>query len=112
MDELSKKLLGNVILVNDAVATLQCTDDFSDSLLQYFLKKLYIINDDVVAILAGNREEIDSVTNNFPVLGNQFPNKFILNNFLPDSFSKLRIRFARRKIISLMKAPGNNYLSL
>ena len=81
MDELSKKLLGNVILVNDAVATLQCTDDFSDSLLQYFLKKLYIINDDVVAILAGNREEIDSVTNNFPVLGNQFPNKFIFEQF-------------------------------
>ena len=49
-----RNLLGNVILVNDVTAALQCTNDFSDSLLQYFLKKLYLINDDVVAILSGN----------------------------------------------------------
>jgi len=81
MDELSKKLLGNVILVNDAVAALQCTDDFSDSLLQYFLKKLYIISDDVVAILAGNEQEIESLINNFPVLENQFPNEFYFESY-------------------------------
>lgn len=81
MDELSKKLLGNVILVNDAVASLQCSDDFSDSLLQYFLKKLYIISDDVVAILVGNKEEIEMLINNFPVLENQFPNQFNFGSY-------------------------------
>ena len=58
IDELFKKLLGNVILVNDVTAALQCTNDFSDSLLQYFLKKLYLINDDVAAIFSGTSEEI------------------------------------------------------
>ncbi|MBK7630499.1 MAG: AAA family ATPase [Ignavibacteriales bacterium] len=80
IDELFKKLLGNVILVNDVSAALQCTNDFSDSLLQYFLKKLYLISDDVVAIFSGNKEEIETLINNFPVLGNQFPNVF---NFEP-----------------------------
>ena len=86
IDELFKKLLGNVILVNDVSAALQCTTDFSDSLLQYFLKKLYLINDDVVAILSGNAEEIDTLINNFPVLENQFPNIF---NFEPYSTRQL-----------------------
>jgi len=86
IDELFKKLLGNVILVNDASAALQCTNDFSDSLLQYFLKKLYLINDDVVAIISGNAEEIDTLINNFPVLENQFPNIF---NFEPYSTRQL-----------------------
>ncbi len=67
IDEMFKKLSGNVILVNDVSASLQCSNDFSDSLLQYFLKKLYLINDDVVAILSGSREEIESLINNFPV---------------------------------------------
>lgn len=80
MDELFKNLLGNVILVNDVTAALQCTDDFSESLLQYFLKKLYLINDDVVALLSGSKEEIENLLNNFPVLSNQFPNVF---NFEP-----------------------------
>lgn len=86
IDELFKKLLGNVILVNDVTAALQCTNDFSDSLLQYFLKKLYLINDDVVAILSGTAEEIDTLINNFPVLENQFPNIF---NFEPYSIRQL-----------------------
>ena len=86
MDELFKKFLGNVILVNDVTATLQCTSDFSDSLLQYFLKKLYLINDDVVAILSGSNEEIKTLINNFPVLENQFPNVF---EFEPYSIRQL-----------------------
>jgi stage V sporulation protein K len=86
IDELFKKLLGNVILVNDASASLQCTNDFSDSLLQYFLKKLYLINDDVVAIFSGSAAEIETLINNFPVLENQFPNIF---NFEPYSTRQL-----------------------
>jgi SpoVK/Ycf46/Vps4 family AAA+-type ATPase len=76
IDEIFKDLSGNVVLVNDVSASLQCSNDFSDSLLQYFLKKLYLMNDNVIAILSGNAEEIESLINNFPVLENQFPNIF------------------------------------
>ncbi len=86
IDELFKKVLGNVVLVNDVSASLQCTNDFSESILQYFLKKLYLINDDAVVILSGSSEEIEMLTNNFPVLGNQFPNVF---NFEPYSTRQL-----------------------
>jgi SpoVK/Ycf46/Vps4 family AAA+-type ATPase len=82
IDELFKKSLGNIVLVNDVVASLQCKNDFSDSLLQYFLKKLYLISDDIVAIFTGDQEEIETLINNFPVLTNQFPNIF---NFEPYS---------------------------
>lgn len=76
IDEIFKNISGNVILVNDVSAALQCSNDFSDSLLQYFLKKLYIMNDNVIAILSGTASEIESLINNFPVLENQFPNIF------------------------------------
>lgn len=97
MDELSKKLLGNVILVNDAAVSLQCTDDFSDSLLQYFLKKLYIINDDVVAILAGNKEEIETLINNFPVLENQFPNIFLFEQYSSRQLLEIAYSLCQKK---------------
>lgn len=49
-------------------------------------KKLYLISDDVVAILSGTKEEMEALINNFPVLGNQFPNIFILNHIQPDNY--------------------------
>ncbi len=76
IDEIFKNISGNVILVNDVSAALQCSNDFSDSLLQYFLKKLYLMNDSVIAILSGTAPEIESMINSFPVLENQFPNIF------------------------------------
>ena len=76
IDEIFKNLTGNVILVNDVSASLQCSNDFSDSLLQYFLKKLYLMNDNVIAILSGTASEIESLISSFPVLENQFPNIF------------------------------------
>lgn len=97
MDELSKKLLGNVILVNDTVAALQCTSDFSDSLLQYFLKKLYIISDDVVAILTGTNEEIESLINDFPVLENQFPNKFYFEPYTTRQLLEIAFNLCQKK---------------
>jgi len=100
MDELFKNILGNVILVNDVTATLQCTNDFSESLLQYFLKKLYLINDDVVALLSGSREEIEILVNNFPVLSNQFPNVFYFEPYTTRQLLEIALNICQK----------NNYL--
>jgi len=81
IDELFKKLQGNVILVNDAIVSLQVTSDFSDSLLQYFLKKIYLMGEDVVVILAGNKNDIEKLINDFPVLQNQFPYIFDFESY-------------------------------
>ena len=67
IDELFKKLQGNVILVNDAIVSLQVTSDFSDSLLKYFLKKIYLMGEDVVVILAGNKHDIEKLIKDFQV---------------------------------------------
>jgi SpoVK/Ycf46/Vps4 family AAA+-type ATPase len=112
MDELFKKLLGNVILVNDATATLQCTNDFSDSLLQYFLKKLYLINDDVVAILSGNRDEIETLINNFPVLENQFPNVFNFEAYSTRQLLEIALNICQKKNYQLDEGAWQQMLEL
>ena len=112
MDELFKKFLGNVILVNDVTATLQCTSDFSDSLLQYFLKKLYLINDDVVAILSGSNEEIKTLINNFPVLENQFPNVFEFETYSTRQLLEIALSICQKKNYQLDEGAWQQMLEL
>ena len=112
IDELFKKLLGNVILVNDVMASLQCTNDFSDSLLQYFLKKLYLINDDVAAILSGTSEEIDMLINNFPVLGNQFPNIFNFESYSTRQLLEIALKISQKNNYQLDEGAWQQMLEL
>jgi stage V sporulation protein K len=112
IDELFKKLLGNVILVNDIMASLQCTNDFSDSLLQYFLKKLYLINDDVAAILSGTSEEIDMLINNFPVLGNQFPNIFNFESYSTRQLLEIALKISQKNNYQLDEGAWQQMLEL
>jgi len=112
MDELFKNLLGNVILVNDTVAALQCTNDFSESLLQYFLKKLYLINDDVVALLSGSREEIESLLNNFPVLENQFPNVFNFEPYTTRQLLEIALNICQKKNYQLDEGAWQQLMEL
>ncbi|MDP2364994.1 MAG: hypothetical protein Q8M94_14645, partial [Ignavibacteria bacterium] len=112
IDELFKKLLGNVILVNDVAATLQCTSDFSDSLLQYFLKKLYLINDDVAAIFSGSKEEIEILLNNFPVLENQFPNVFNFESYSTRQLLEIALTICQKKNYQLDEGAWQQMLEL
>lgn len=97
IDEIFKQLSGNVILVNDAFASLQCSSDFSDSLLQYFLKKLYLMNDATVAILTGTVEEVELLINNFPVLQNQFPNIFNFEPYTTRQLLEIALNICQKK---------------
>jgi len=112
IDELFKKLLGNVILVNDVTATLQCNNDFSDSLLQYFLKKLYLISDDVVAILSGTKEEMEALINNFPVLGNQFPNIFYFEPYSTRQLLEIALNISQKNNYQLDEGAWQQMLEL
>ncbi len=76
IDKLFQENDGKIILVNDAVNTLKTKNDFSDSLLQYFLKKLYLNQKRVVVILCGSEVEINELFQNVPVIESQFPNIF------------------------------------
>lgn len=112
IDELFKKLIGNVILVNDVIATLQCNNDFSDSLLQYFLKKLYLISDDVVAILSGTKEEMETLINNFPVLGNQFPNIFYFEPYSTRQLLEIALNISQKNNYQLDEGAWQQMLEL
>lgn len=76
IDKLFQENEGKLILVNDAVNTLKAKNDFSDSLLQYFLKKLYLNQNKVIVILCGSENEINDLFQNVPVIESQFPNVF------------------------------------
>lgn len=112
MDELFKNLLGNVILVNDTMAALQCSNDFSESLLQYFLKKLYLINDDVVALLSGSKEEIETLLNNFPVLENQFPNVFNFEPYTTRQLLEIALNICQKKNYQLDEGAWQQMMEL
>ena len=112
IDNLFKNLLGNVVLVNDVSATLQCTDDFSDSLLQYFLKKLYLINDDVVAIFSDTSEEINNLINNFPVLENQFPNVFTFEPYTTRQLLEIALVICQKNNYQLDEGAWQQLLEL
>lgn len=112
MDEIFKKLLGNVILINDVTATLQCQNDFSDSLLQYFLKKLYLINDDAVAILSGNKQEIELLVENFPVLESQFPHVFEFESYTNRQLLEIALSICQKKNYQLDEGAWQQLLEL
>jgi len=97
MDQIFKQLSGNVILVNDAFASLQCSNDFSDSLLQYFLKKLYLMKDTTIAILAGTKDEVELLISNFPVLQNQFPNIFNFESYSTRQLLEIALSICQKK---------------
>ena len=112
IDELFKNLLGNVVLVNDVAVSLQCTNEFSDSLLQYFMKKLYLINDDVVAIFVGTKEEIETLVNNFPVLENQFPNVFKFEHYTTRQLLEIALAICQKKNYQLDEGAWQQLLEI
>jgi SpoVK/Ycf46/Vps4 family AAA+-type ATPase len=112
IDEMFKKLSGNVILVNDVSASLQCSNDFSDSLLQYFLKKLYLMNDSVIAILSGTAEEIESLINSFPVLENQFPNIFSFEFYSTRQLLEIALNICQKNNYQLDEGAWQQMLEL
>lgn len=112
MDKIFKNILGNVILINDVTATLQCENDFSDSLLQYFLKKLYLINDDVVAILSGTKQEIELLIENYPVLESQFPNIFEFEPYTNRQLLEIALSICQKKNYQLDEGAWQQLLEL
>jgi SpoVK/Ycf46/Vps4 family AAA+-type ATPase len=112
IDEMFKGFSGNVILVNDTYATLQCSNDFSDSLLQYFLKKLYLMDDDVAVILSGNAAEIETLFNNFPVLENQFPNIFNFDSYTTRQLLEIALSICQKNNYQLDEGAWQQMLEL
>lgn len=76
VDRLFQENDGKIVLVNDAIKTLDTKKDFSDSLLQYFLKKLYLNQKRIIVILCGSEQEINELIQSVPVIESQFPNVF------------------------------------
>lgn len=112
IDELFKQLKGNVVLVNDVTTSLQCDKNFSDSLLQYFLKKLYLTGDDVVAILAGTKSEINFLVENFPVLESQFPNIFEFEPYTNRQLLEIALSICQKKNYQLDEGAWQQLLEL
>lgn len=112
IDELFKQLKGNVVLVNDVTTSLQCDKNFSDSLLQYFLKKLYLMSEEVVAILAGTKGEINFLVGNFPVLESQFPNIFEFENYTNRQLLEIALSVCQKKNYQLDEGAWQQLLEL
>ncbi|MDY0083817.1 MAG: AAA family ATPase [Ignavibacteriaceae bacterium] len=112
IDEIFKQLKGSIVLINDVTASLQCEKNFSNSLLQYFLKKLYLSGDDIVAILAGTKSEINFLVENFPVLESQFPNIFEFEPYTNRQLLEIALSICQKKNYQLDEGAWQQLLEL
>jgi hypothetical protein len=97
VDKLFQDSTGNILLINDATNTLKTKNDFSDSLLQYFLKKLYLNQDKTPAILYASQEDIQELIQNFPVIENQFPNVFNFQHYSNRQLLEIGWKICKKK---------------
>lgn len=97
LDKIFQDSVGKILLINDSILTLQAKSDFSDSLLQYFLKKLYLYKDKVVAILSGSIEDIEYLLTNVPVIENQFPNVYNFGNYSTRQLLEITLNICQKK---------------
>jgi replication-associated recombination protein RarA len=103
---------GGVILVNQAVITLNANHDFSDSLLQEFLKRLYLSKDKLITILSGTREEIADLFDAVPLLQNQFPNFFVFDEYSPRQLLDIALNICQKKNYQLDEGAWQELLEL
>ena len=112
IDKIFQEAKGNIILVNDSVLTLQARNDFSDSLLQYFLKKLYLCKDNVTAILSGNREDLEELFTNVPVIENQFPNIYDFGHYSNRQLLEITLNICQKKNYQLDEGAWQQMLEI
>lgn len=112
LDKIFQESIGKIILINDSVLTLQANNDFSDSLLQYFLKKLYLYKDKLAAILTGTSDEIEELIANVPVIENQFPNIFNFRHYSTRQLLEIALNICQKKNYQLEEGAWQQMLDL
>ena len=112
LDKLFQDSIGKIILVNDSIITLQAKKDFSDSLLQYFLKKLYINQNDISAIICGSEEEIAELFISVPVVQNQFSNIFNFGQYSNRQLLEIALKICNKKNYQLDEGAWQQMLEI
>jgi len=112
LDKIFQDSIGKIIVVNDSVITLKAKSDFSDSLLQYFLKKLYLYRDKVVAVLTGNQDEFEDLFESVPVIENQFPNIYNFGHYSTRQLLEIALNICQKKNYQLEEGAWQQMLDL
>lgn len=97
LDNIFQDSVEKIILINDTVATLQTKSDFGDSLLQYFLKKLFLSRGKIVVLLTGSENEIQELLMSVPVVKNQFPNIFNFGIYSNRQLLEIALNICQKK---------------
>lgn len=97
IDKVFQNSAGKVLVVNEAVTALQAKGDFSDSLLQYFLKKVYLSSSKTVTILVDSETELEAMMENVPVISNQFPNQFNFETYTTRQLLEIALNICQKK---------------
>lgn len=112
LDNIFQNSAEKIILINDSILTLQAKGDFSDSLLQYFLKKLYLCKDPIVAIVTGNETDIEELLTSVPVIQNQFPNIFNFGNYSNRQLLEIALNICQKKNYQLDEGAWQQMLEI
>lgn len=112
LEKIFDEAMGGIILVNQAVLTLNAIHNFSDSLLQELLKNLYLSNNKLVTILSGTREEIADLFDAVPLLPNQFPNFFVFDEYSSRQLLDIALNICQKKNYQLDEGAWQELLEL
>lgn len=112
LDKIFQNSIGKIIVINDSVNTLKAKSDFSDSLLQYFLKKLYLYKDKVVAVLTGNQDDFEDLFASVPVIENQFPNIYNFGHYSTRQLLEIALNICQKKNYQLEEGAWQQMLDL
>ncbi len=112
LDNIFQDSAEKIILINDSILTLQAKGDFSDSLLQYFLKKLYLLRERIVVIISGNENDIQELLTSVPVVQNQFPNIFNFGMYSNRQLLEIALNICQKKNYQLDEGAWQQMLEI
>ncbi len=112
LDNIFQNSADKIILINDSVSTLQAKSDFGDSLLQYFLKKIYLSKEQMVVVLSGNETDISELLTSVPVVQNQFPNVFNFGTYSNRQLLEIALNICQKKNYQLDEGSWQQMLEI
>lgn len=112
LDNIFQNSADKIILINDSVSTLQAKSDFGDSLLQYFLKKIYLSKEQMVVVLSGNETDISELLTSVPVVQNQFPNVFNFGTYSNRQLLEIALNICQKKNYQLDEGAWQQMLEI
>lgn len=104
VDEVVNKAIGGVLFIDEAYALLpESPNDYGHEAINIILKRMEDNRDELVVVVAGYTDEMESFIESNPGLKSRFNRYFYFDHFPPDKLLEIFEKFAREANYNLTK---------